>query len=218
MVAEVLAAALQQTADPFVVASLLRSAAGRIEPVSADALEQYGRDAAKAATTTLRRQLPGSNRPLSPGAAPFGSVDDLVTAFARNLADAIAVIDRNVFNYAADRIERAAREAAEPLTPAQIRAAVSSRKPGSPASHLRHDADFVAGDTLGSLTSAINRRRMQETGVRYYEWRSQRDSRVRDEHFDLDGTRWLVDGPGHITEGHPGDPPNCRCYAVPVLE
>ncbi len=218
MLAEVLDAALAQTSDAMQVAALLRSAVGRIEPVSVDALEQYVRDAAKAATKTLRRQLPGSNRPLSSQAAPFGSVDDLVLAFARNLADAIAVIDRNVFDYAATSIERAARESAEPLTAAQIRSAASSRKPGSPASRLRHDADFVAVDTLGSLTSAINRRRMDEAGVRYYEWRSQRDSRVRDEHFDLDGTRWLVDGPGHITEGHPGDPPGCRCYAVPVLE
>lgn len=56
-------------------------------------------------------------------------------------------------------------------------------------------------------------------GVERYEWRTQRDWKVRPIHADLNGTIQRWDDPPVISKdgrrGHPGDDYNCRCIAIP---
>ena len=63
-----------------------------------------------------------------------------------------------------------------------------------------------------------SRARATYSGAREYVWQSRRDDRVRDLHRKLDSkqARFSYLGEGHPTEGHPGEAPNCRCFAVPV--
>lgn len=53
-------------------------------------------------------------------------------------------------------------------------------------------------------------------GATEFVWRTQRDSRVREAHRELEGTTWPLSS-GHPEEGYPGDPYNCRCESQPIL-
>jgi SPP1 gp7 family putative phage head morphogenesis protein len=78
------------------------------------------------------------------------------------------------------------------------------------------DARRIARDQIGKLAADFNQSRQTELGVTEYIWRSVHDSRVRDEHRELDGRRfkWSETPP----DGHPGDAVNCRCFAEPVFD
>lgn len=54
-------------------------------------------------------------------------------------------------------------------------------------------------------------------GATRFEWRSRRDERVRALHRELDGKSFDMNE-GHPTEGLPGEPYNCRCTAIPIVE
>ena len=74
-------------------------------------------------------------------------------------------------------------------------------------------AALIARDQVGKLYGAINQQRQANLGVARYTWRTMRDNRVRDEHEALDGDSFSWESPP--SEGHPGEPVNCRCYADP---
>lgn len=77
-------------------------------------------------------------------------------------------------------------------------------------------AALIARDQIGSLNGQVNAARQEALGITKFIWRTVNDSRVRDEHADLDGNEFeYSDPPG---EGLPGEPINCRCYAEPVFE
>ena len=79
----------------------------------------------------------------------------------------------------------------------------------------RH-ADFIARDSICTLNAKVTRARQESAGIEQYAWTTVGDSRVRDEHADLDGELFDVDGDGDDEEGHPGTQPNCRCVAWPL--
>lgn len=80
--------------------------------------------------------------------------------------------------------------------------------------HERH-ARLIARDQIGKLNGQINAARQQELGVTSFVWRTAGDERVRPEHADLDGEEFRYDDPP--SEGLPGEPICCRCYAEPVF-
>lgn len=57
---------------------------------------------------------------------------------------------------------------------------------------------------------------MRARGVKRFRWITMRDNRVRPLHRKLHGT--VVPIGGHPTEGYPGEPFNCRCWAEPIPE
>ncbi len=77
-------------------------------------------------------------------------------------------------------------------------------------------AKLIARDQIGKLNSDFNRIRQTDLGIDEYTWSTSGDERVRDEHADLDGKtfRWNDPPP----EGHPGEPIQCRCVAIPVFK
>lgn len=74
-------------------------------------------------------------------------------------------------------------------------------------------ARLIARDQVGKFYGDLNRVRQKALGVERYIWRSVRDNRVRPEHHHLDGKMFAWDKPP--SEGHPGQPINCRCYPEP---
>lgn len=79
----------------------------------------------------------------------------------------------------------------------------------------RH-AELIARDQVGKFYGALNEERQKAIGVAKYVWRTARDNRVRDAHFDREGRTFSWDDPPE--DGHPGEAINCRCQAEPDLE
>ena len=65
-----------------------------------------------------------------------------------------------------------------------------------------------------AFARAINQLRQEDLGVERYVWRSRDDDRVRSSHAENDDQVFRWDSPP--SGGHPGQAPNCRCYAEPV--
>jgi SPP1 gp7 family putative phage head morphogenesis protein len=82
-------------------------------------------------------------------------------------------------------------------------------------------ATLIARTETAKAASAITQARAKYVGADTYIWRTARDADVRRAHRRLEGTihRWddtpvaELDGNRH----HPGEFPNCRCYAEPQI-
>ncbi len=87
-------------------------------------------------------------------------------------------------------------------------------------------ATLIARTETAKAQSAIVQARASYIGADRYYWRSARDSVVREAHKDLDrrsraGESFAWDDPPVAEAGgdrhHPGQFPNCRCYAEPII-
>lgn len=74
-------------------------------------------------------------------------------------------------------------------------------------------ARLIARDQVGNVLSRVSQARQTQAGVKHYTWMSVGDSRVRPSHQNYHGQKfsWKEGSP----EGHPGEPIQCRCIAVP---
>lgn len=81
---------------------------------------------------------------------------------------------------------------------------------------LRGRVSVLAQDAPHRLAAEVQAARAGAFGIEEFVWRTQGDSRVRQRHRDLDGSRWRYDDPPD--EGLPGQPVNCRCWAASVLD
>jgi SPP1 gp7 family putative phage head morphogenesis protein len=79
------------------------------------------------------------------------------------------------------------------------------------------NAERIARDQVGKFYAELNQARQRDVGVDSYVWRTARDNRVRDSHYDLEGTSFTWESGGDAIEGNPGEPINCRCQAEPDL-
>lgn len=82
-------------------------------------------------------------------------------------------------------------------------------------------ATLIARTEVGKASAALTQARAKHIGSDGYVWRTARDPFVRKEHKHLEGTfhRW-DDPPIAEASGerhHPGNFPNCRCYAEPII-
>jgi SPP1 gp7 family putative phage head morphogenesis protein len=78
-------------------------------------------------------------------------------------------------------------------------------------------AEFIARDAVLTLNSKITAERQTAAGIERYIWTTSNDERVRIEHQALEGTELTWESGGDPEEGHPGEAPNCRCTAFPIL-
>lgn len=83
-------------------------------------------------------------------------------------------------------------------------------------------AKFLARQETSILVSKHRQVRFEEAGVTRYVWRTSEDSRVRDDHRDLDGREFLYSRPPIVDRatgrrGNPGQDFGCRCVDDPVL-
>lgn len=77
-------------------------------------------------------------------------------------------------------------------------------------------ADLIARDQVNKFNGQLNKLRQQDVGVKRYRWRTALDERVRPQHAEREGKIYEWNNPP--SDGHPGEPINCRCYAEPILE
>lgn len=77
-------------------------------------------------------------------------------------------------------------------------------------------AKNIARDQVGKFYGQVTKHRQEQLGVSRFIWRTVQDERVREEHEALNGEIFEWRSPP--SEGTPGQPINCRCYADPVLE
>ena len=90
-------------------------------------------------------------------------------------------------------------------------------------------AAFIARDQIGKLNGTVTQKRMQDIGIKMYEWSSSSDERVRDSHALMDGLlcRWddatvysedggktWIPRPAGAVLMHPGMDYQCRCCAL----
>ena len=76
-------------------------------------------------------------------------------------------------------------------------------------------ASLRADQIIRMVEQSYSRASIAADGVKFFEWRSMGDDRVRPAHEALDGKVFPL-GQGDPEEGFPGDAHNCRCIAVPV--
>lgn len=76
-------------------------------------------------------------------------------------------------------------------------------------------AELIARDQIGKLNGQLTETRQEGIGVKEYKWRGSLDERERDEHVAREGQTFSWDEPP--SDGHPGEPIQCRCWAEPVL-
>lgn len=74
-------------------------------------------------------------------------------------------------------------------------------------------ARTIARDQSQKLHGRYNRHRQMELGVQWYFWMTMGDGGVRPLHFNRHGERYHWNT-SH-SDGHPGEPINCRCGAFP---
>lgn len=73
----------------------------------------------------------------------------------------------------------------------------------------------IAQHQLAVLNARVQKERANALGVREFFWRTQGDDRVREAHEELADTKHAYDRPP--SEGLPGEPVNCRCWAESVI-
>ena len=73
----------------------------------------------------------------------------------------------------------------------------------------------IAQNQISTLHAQVQSARARAVGVTEFTWRTQGDSRVRPAHRSLEGTKHSYAEPP--SEGLPGTPINCRCWAESVI-
>lgn len=84
-------------------------------------------------------------------------------------------------------------------------------------------AKLIARDQMGKITSRISQVRQQSLGITHYTWVTMRDPAVRGapnyysfyNHNKRDNMVFEWSNP--VGDGHPGQPINCRCVAIPYV-
>lgn len=85
-------------------------------------------------------------------------------------------------------------------------------------------ARLWARDQIATINAQATEAAHQRAGVTHYRWTTARDERVRDEDEPGDNHRiregvifaWANRPRANQHDGHPGEPINCRCVAIPI--
>lgn len=80
----------------------------------------------------------------------------------------------------------------------------------------KNRAKLIARDQTNKFLGNLNELRQTSLGVTHYFWSDSRDERVRPTHRVRNGKRFAWNNPP--SDGHPGQPINDRCQALPDLE
>lgn len=120
----------------------------------------------------------------------------------------IKSVDEQYFSQVQETVFRGARQG---KTAKEI--AKEIRKRGKVA---KSRSELIARDQVNKFNGQLNQLRQQDVGVTKYRWRTSLDERVRPEHASREGKVFSWDDPP--SDGHPGEPIQCRCYAEPIIE
>lgn len=82
-------------------------------------------------------------------------------------------------------------------------------------------ATLIARTEVAKVNAIITQARSQAAGIDYYIWQTAEDGDVRESHAEMAGEVFRFDQPPTLSDGmtgNPGEFPNCRCFAIPVIE
>lgn len=147
--------------------------------------------------------------------APTLAEQAALRAWAKEGTDLISTVGQEIVAGLDEHIADAARRG---VLTADLRQIVAERL----GVGQRH-AHLIARTEIARLNSQITESTQKAAGITRYKWRSSRDQRTRERHRELDGTEhdWAnpPEGAGPYGEpAHPGQSPNCRCVAIPVVD
>lgn len=189
------------------LAGRLRHALGLAQPIPATSLAPVARAIDHSVTTAvladLSAQLPGADL-RSVVEAGTDATRQAVWLWTREAAIRISEIESATVERAIEAAAVAADAGGDPAVAA--RDALTSAE---------DRAALLARDATGDLVATVTEIRAGQLGSDEYIWRSQGDHRVRHLHQQLDGTVQSWSHP-HPTEGFPGQPWNCRCWAEAI--
>lgn len=162
-------------------------------------------------TRAVNSQIVGSVVPIDP-ATTLGVTGDLLDAWASDNVALIQSLDAVYF----DQVRDAARETVQQgRSTAALSKLIKTR-----FNVAKSRADLIATDQVGTLNAKVTQNRQTSLGIEEYIWSNSGDNKVRTKHKDtptgLGETVRRWDTP-HPTEGHPGEPPRCRCSAIAVI-
>jgi len=80
---------------------------------------------------------------------------------------------------------------------------------------LEYKVRRITRDQPNKAIGDLNRIRQRQAGITHYIWQTVGDRRVRETHSLLDGETFSWQVGSHL--GHPGQPIQCRCVAIPIL-
>jgi len=81
-------------------------------------------------------------------------------------------------------------------------------------------ATLIARTEIAKANSALTQARAEYVGASHYIWRTAEDGDVRESHAAMNGKIFRFDDPPYVEgEGNhgPGEFPNCRCFAEPII-
>ena len=194
------------------VRQLIEAARQQIrDSISTADIENLAREFARRTSTYQRTQL--SRQTTAALGVDVLASDRKLGPIVSNFVDANVSLIRDIGEKTATRVELAVTNAVQ-----------TGELHGDLAEDLRvigfgeERAALIARDQVGKLYGQVNASRQEELGVNKFIWRTVGDERVRDEHEELDGEEFSYAEGGHPTEGLPGEPILCRCWAEPVFD
>lgn len=122
---------------------------------------------------------------------------------------------RLIRSIASRHVERVAEVVEEGMRVGS-RASVVARRIRETTGITARRAASIARDQVATLQGQVVSARQTRLGITRYRWRTVGDSRVRTMHRDREGQIFQWDRPP--SDGHPGQPINCRCTPEPVLD
>ena len=81
-------------------------------------------------------------------------------------------------------------------------------------------ATLIARTEISKANAAITQARSEYVGATHYIWRTAGDGDVRESHREVDGKIFAFMAPPTLSDGmtgNPGEFPNCRCFAEPII-
>lgn len=81
-------------------------------------------------------------------------------------------------------------------------------------------ATLIARTEIAKANAAITQARSEYVGATHYIWRTAGDGDVRESHREVDGKIFAFMAPPTLSDGmtgNPGEFPNCRCFAEPII-
>lgn len=173
---------------------------------------QRGTDAARTAGATVNAHNLGQNNKqflatvgIELGAEP--AIAPHLAAFTSENVRLITSIPENLLTNVEGIISRGARRGR--------RASEMAKEIRERFKVTENRAKLIARDQVSKLNGELTQLRQTSLGIRKYIWRTALDERVRDEHAEREGREFLWSQPP--SDGHPGEPINCRCTAEPVI-
>lgn len=85
---------------------------------------------------------------------------------------------------------------------------------------LQNRIKLIARNETSNINASINKRRQEQLGIEKFKWQTAQDERVRQSHAKINGDVYAWDDLPTVdgVKTSPGQPINCRCIAIPVIE